>query len=223
MKNTLNELPVYKQAESSRQDNNHSEAIRLYTEGIKQCTYHLEDCFLGRCKSYIEIGEFENAINDCSKIVKTNPNNADAWLYYGIASFHLKNYSDSLKHLKHSKELSQDPTFALDWIALVNSSIGEYQNASQNIKKVLQRNSTDQFASKFLQKISTKMAHENEEAVVLNMDTGDYVSLESLPFGRYKVYEGRDPITTVYWDGSSYAKSELKSVIGKKNWGLKPL
>lgn len=60
-------------------------------------------------------------------------------------------------------------------------------------------------------------------ALVLHIDSGEYVPVSALPLGRYKVYEGSTPLTTVNWDGSVYAASQLKMAAGKKTWGLKTL
>ena len=184
MKDTSNAFFVYKRAEFNRQDNNHPEAIKLYTESINEYTQYfgyvfdvpLERCYLGRCKSYLEIGDYEKAAEDCAEIVKHNLLNPDAWLCYGIASYYLKEYRKSLEYLKYSKELSPDPTFAFTWIANVNYKIGEYQEAKLNVNKALQRNPNDEWAMELLETI-TKAMDNTRKALGPNSDISTYVDI----------------------------------------------
>lgn len=159
---------LFNRAEFNRQDNNHLEAIRLYTEGINQYSNWtfdslLEKCYLGRCNSYLEIGEYKKAASDCAEIVKYDLNNPNVWLSYGIASFELKKFRESLEYLKYSKELSKDPVLALAWIAHVNLEIGEYQEALLNVNKALQINPKYEWGAELVKKIASKMAKQKEE------------------------------------------------------------
>ena len=184
MKDTSNAFFVYKRAEFNRQDNNHPEAIKLYTESINEYTQYfgyvfdvpLERCYLGRCKSYLEIGNYEKAAEDCAEIVKHNLLNPDAWLCYGIASYYLKEYRKSLEYLKYSKELSPDPTFAFTWIANVNYEIGEYQEAKLNVNKALQRIPNDEWAMELLETITKAMDNTRKE-LGPNSDISTYVDI----------------------------------------------
>lgn len=88
---------------------------------------------LGR--AYLGAKQFESAVAPLEKIAKANPDNGQAWLYYGIALSRSGRMRKAMEALEMTIQLSPDSIPALSELAYVYESDKQYQQALRIYEK----------------------------------------------------------------------------------------
>ena len=122
-----------RQAEAARAQGNSEEAIRDYEAALKIRAEWPEGWwYLGTL--YAEAGRFTDAIPVFRKLTDANPKLGPAWASLGLSEFALKNYPDSLTHLRQAQELGFAEVPYLEkaatyHLALLLNLNGEFEDA----------------------------------------------------------------------------------------------
>jgi TolB-like protein/Tfp pilus assembly protein PilF len=99
----------------------------------------LADGYWIRGRYYRNIGQLQKAIDDLSKAIEVNPNNALAYRYLGSTYFFRKEYINALENLKKAEKLERgnELTQLYSDIGQLYISIGEFQKAEEYYEESL--------------------------------------------------------------------------------------
>jgi len=64
----------------------------------------------GRAEAYVQLGEFQAALDDTATALGVDSENADAYLWQGLANLGLENYDEAAESIEQSVALEPDPT-----------------------------------------------------------------------------------------------------------------
>jgi len=126
----------FKRAETNRENDQNEKAIEFYSKVIALCAddvvtseVFLESALLGRAWSYWVTEEDWKAIEDCSKIIETAPNKADAWALRGSSYASVGKKDEAIADLVIALEIKPKDTWILEQIIDFYLNVEEYQTA----------------------------------------------------------------------------------------------
>ncbi|MHC5728875.1 MAG: tetratricopeptide repeat protein, partial [Nostoc sp.] len=67
---------------------------------------NLEKDYVKYCSAYVNLEIYSEAVDDCNKAVKINPNNDEAYFLLCSARFHLKDYSEAVDDCNKAVKLN---------------------------------------------------------------------------------------------------------------------
>jgi tetratricopeptide (TPR) repeat protein len=105
------------------------ERLRLVRDDMRAAS------ILGR--AYLGAGQFERAVAPLEKLAKANPEDGQAWLYYGIALSRSGRLRKAMEALEITIQLMPDSIPALAELAYVYESDKQYQQALRVYEKAL--------------------------------------------------------------------------------------
>lgn len=145
-------------AAASMQKGEYSDAIRLLTQALEQPGLPLEDqahILLNRGFAYDEMGDYDRAIADYSKVISLKP---DAWQIYfrrGLAYRENGEFQQALADIDTAMAPKTHPpsdgTFLFGERGVVEFALGHFTEADKDFSKVLTLDPTDQYAMLWLQ------------------------------------------------------------------------
>ncbi len=119
---------LYQKAQEAFENDKFEEAINLYTQAIKECDNYAS-AYFNRALAYAIINKFEEAKADAVKVMKLEPNAADAPFVMGIVEKYAGNYDAAARWLHVS--LSKDPNYTQAQTVL-NSLPASVTSSSEN-------------------------------------------------------------------------------------------
>ena len=122
-----------REANAARAEGNSTQAIRDYERALKiQPQWPEGWWYLGTL--YADTGRFSDAIAVFTKLTEANPKLGPAWASLGLSEFALKDYQNSLVHLRQAQELGFADVPSLErpatyHLALLLNLNGEFEDA----------------------------------------------------------------------------------------------
>ncbi len=136
-------------------------------------------------KAYSSEKNFPKAIEDYSKAIELNPNNANEYFYRGVAYLRTKKFDEAIEDYKKAIELNPDDNYSYSNLAEVFILNNDYENSLITAQKSLEiaKEIKDIIASKFLIVLSLILQGkgENEEKELIeycNLNKGVRLTFE---------------------------------------------
>ncbi|MDH5452612.1 MAG: tetratricopeptide repeat protein [Paracoccaceae bacterium] len=87
-------------------------------------------------KAAVDAGQYRNAIRTLKKLVKTDPNNADAWNLLGYSNRKLKKYPDAAAYYRTALKIDPKHLGALEYQGELFVETGEFDQAKANLGRL---------------------------------------------------------------------------------------
>lgn len=126
--------------------------IIIEKSGVRSAV-KLGEAFDGRCWALHVQGRFDAAISDCQRAISLRPNYHYAYVNLGAAFLGAKDYLKAIAAYNKALELKSTSTWSLNGRGQAYSSIGKYDLASADFRRVLELNPLDDEARTRLSKI----------------------------------------------------------------------
>ncbi|XP_076446106.1 protein SGT1 homolog [Babylonia areolata] len=109
---------------------NYKRAVELYTEAMSQDP-NSEDALVNRAQAYLKLDQYEDAIQDCDKVLVMNSKNVKAYLRKGTALFYQQDYQKALDAFKEGVQLTDDISTFEVWIEKCEIKLNEGKQNSE--------------------------------------------------------------------------------------------
>jgi len=112
------------------------ESIEYFTNAEKEGCNPV-DVFLSRGAAFLNIGKYDNAIDDFGRVLKIDVNNERAFYYKGIAEMIKGSYELAVEDLTHSIELNHERGVAFLARGLCFSELDRMDEAARDLKTAI--------------------------------------------------------------------------------------
>lgn len=128
---------------------NYIQAIKNFTDVIElnlnTLNTNIGVAYSNRCLAYLQIGEYHNAVADCTLAINFVPNNTEAYLNRGLAEYRLGNYQTAVLDNNQAIKLKPDDFRAYYNRGIANAALKNHQQAIADYNLALTQ--TPQFST----------------------------------------------------------------------------
>ena len=135
--------PIFNQGWIKKTQGEYEEALNFFRTAGEMSPLIGYDVSTNRCLIYYELGEFEQAINECSAAIAIEP--ARYWAYASRAIVYLgqENYQDAISDYQQSLLLKADDSDALWGLGWANYKLNNYDTAIEVTQQAIDLNPTE--------------------------------------------------------------------------------